>query len=298
MIVIPKQQDYSESNFVFCFEEIENNLHPSLQRRFFRYICERIIDHDSILFLSTHSAVAIDLFSSSDIAQILRVSREDNCSLVESVSDYLARKNLLFELGYHASDLLQCNCIIWVEGPSDAIYVRKWISLLNPDLRDGLDFQCMFYGGRLLSHCSASTPEVAAPELMSLLRINKNAILLIDSDRKSKRSRLNKTKQRLIKEVDEIGGFAWVTKGKEIENYIPKSILKDMYSNLDLTKITEYNSVPEAIASAKKIASCNKVELATASCEQFTVEMIREDANLREPLEVIVSRITEWNSSS
>lgn len=32
---------------------------------------------------------------------------------------------LLDDLGFKASDLLQSNCVIWVEGPSDRIYIKK-----------------------------------------------------------------------------------------------------------------------------------------------------------------------------
>ena len=43
---------------------------------------------------------------------------------------------------------------------------------------------------------------------------------MFDSDKASSRSRLNSTKQRLKREFDVGPGFSWVTKGREVENYL------------------------------------------------------------------------------
>lgn len=42
----------------------------------------------------------------------------------------------------------------------------------------------------------------------------------MDSDKKHNRDRINKTKLRLQREFATYGGVAWVTKGREVENYI------------------------------------------------------------------------------
>ena len=48
----------------------------------------------------------------------------------------------------------------------------------------------------------------------------------MDSDRDKPHARLNATKRRIIKEFDPSQrGFAWVTHGREIENYIPHATL-------------------------------------------------------------------------
>jgi hypothetical protein len=82
----------------------------------------------------------------------------------------------------------------------------------------------MFYGGRLLSHLSALDPEVA--EFISLRRLNRYISIMIDSDRASSRAKLNETKIRVRREFDEGPGFAWITKGREIENYIRPTVLE------------------------------------------------------------------------
>ena len=88
------------------------------------------------------------------------------------------------DLGYRASDLLQANCIIWVEGPSDRIYLKYWLKAYDPDLVEGVHYTIMFYGGRLLRHLSADDEEI--DEFINLRRINQNLVIIIDSDRKKK----------------------------------------------------------------------------------------------------------------
>ena len=59
------------------------------------------------------------------------------------------------DLGYKASDLLQTNSIIWVEGPSDRIYINFWLNEIDDSLVEGVHYSIMFYGGRLFSHLTA-----------------------------------------------------------------------------------------------------------------------------------------------
>ncbi len=93
----------------------------------------------------------------------------------------------------------------------------------------------MFYGGRLLSHLSANDPEVT--EFISLRRLNRNIAIVIDSDRSYARQSINETKKRIRDEFDQGPGFAWITKGREIENYIEPKILeitlKSIYPDFD-----------------------------------------------------------------
>ena len=59
----------------------------------------------------------------------------------------------------------------------------------------------MFYGGRLLSHLSAVDPEVE--DYISLRRLNRNLVILMDSDRGKNGARINETKRRVRGEFDQ-----------------------------------------------------------------------------------------------
>ena len=91
----------------------------------------------------------------------------------------------------------------------------------------------MFYGGRLLSHLSAEDIEV--DEFISLRKLNRNISIMIDSDKSELNADINSTKKRVCEEFDIGSGFAWITEGREIENYIDPtlldSVVKKLYSD-------------------------------------------------------------------
>ena len=138
---------------------------------------------------------------------------------VQTIRDPGAQFQLCRALGYQSSDLLQANCIVWVEGPSDRLYLTHWLSEIAAELVEGIHYSVMFYGGRLLAHLSAMDPELT--EFISLVGLNRNMAVLMDSDRTKSGERLNATKLRVRREVSDGDGLVWVTDGREIENYYP-----------------------------------------------------------------------------
>jgi AAA15 family ATPase/GTPase len=105
------------SDFMFAFEELENNLHPAVQRRLFLYLRRLAENEGCHFFLTTHSNVVIDLFGTDRLAQILHVTHDRTCARVQTISTYLHKRNVLQDLEIRASDLLQSNVVVWVEGP-------------------------------------------------------------------------------------------------------------------------------------------------------------------------------------
>jgi len=178
--LVPVVAQKKISDFVFAFEELENNLHPALLRRLLSYLYERAQNDRCVFFLTTHSNVEIDLFNKNEDAQIVHVTHDGEKAYCRTVKTYIDNMGVLDDLDVRASDLLQSNVVIWVEGPSDRIYLNKWIDLYSEGkLSEGNHYQCVFYGGRLLSHLSSKDPE-SVDEGVSILRVNRNAIVLND----------------------------------------------------------------------------------------------------------------------
>lgn len=144
------------------------------------------------------------------------------------------RFGICVDLGYKASDLLQANAVVWVEGPSDRIYLKYWIASLDEELVESIHYSIMFYGGRLLSHLSGDDMESdeEVEQFVNLVALNRNSAIVIDSDRRSASDPLNQTKSRIIEEFSRSRGPAWVTAGREIENYIPHETLQGAVKNV------------------------------------------------------------------
>lgn len=290
-------------DYIFAFEELENNLHPSLHRRLLLYLRDIAEKEGCHFFLTTHSNVSIDLFSKDEMAQIIHLIHDGRSATARTVNTHVARSEILDDLEFRASDLLQSNGIIWVEGPSDRIYFNRWIELMSDGkLREGTDYQCVFYGGRLLAHLSADDPNSDHNDLIKILRVNRNAILIMDSDLKGPEGDITPTKKRMRKELRAIGGFAWVTAGREVENYISKQALSKFYSKKNLRTLAKTESFPKYLNKIKpgegKRFESNKVRYAARICPHITREGVAETLNLETQVSTAIKHIRVWNGKN
>ena len=193
-----------------------------------------------------------------------------------------------------ASDLFQSNGIIWVEGPSDRIYINRWLQVFcDSKFIEGSDYQFLYYGGKLLSHYSAD--EKTQADLINILTTNQNAAIIIDSDRKKKSSRINATKVRVRDEFSRINGFCWITQGKEIENYIPAAAINEKYGSR-LNDIGQYELFPEYIGRVMKNFSSQKVPFSKGIVEHITNENSRQMLDLEKQIRKLYETIQKWNN--
>lgn len=294
LLIIPEIKKYNDEQIhFFAFEELENNLHPALQRRLFDYLFQYGKDHpNAYIFLTTHSHIAINTFANKPDTQILHVKKENGISTIDTIDSFISKTHVLEDLDVRASDLFQSNGIIWVEGPSDRIYIKRWLEIWgDKDLIEGADYQFLYYGGRLLSHYTTEETE----DLINILSTNINAAIVIDSDKRSKQGHINDTKKRIQKEFEEKGMLCWITEGKEIENYLPYGAINLAYSSKLKTNCKQYELFPDYIESVCKNFSGKKIEFAKKVAPYISDDDASNILGVKEMIIELSEKIKKWN---
>jgi len=306
--VIPHIEQKPKHTYVYAFEELENNLHPALLRRLFRYLEEYAVDNNVHIFLTTHSSTALDLFGSSDKAQIVSVTHDGKSAHAKTISAHFDQLSVIAELGAKPSDLLQANGIIWVEGPSDRVYINKWIQLFSDGKwREGRDYQCAFYGGALLARLEVIEPK-DEKDFVNLLQINPNMVLVCDGDRTDKTGKSSVLKERVARikqQVERIpNSYIWITDAKEIENYLPGELLSVYAANGTPADPSQYQRFFPSKKTDKGFSylesqlgrkSIDKMELALETAPRMTKEMMRLRFDLEKQMTAIIDKIARWN---
>jgi len=240
MLVVPKIEGKQLQSYVFAFEEVENNLHPSMVRNLLGFIKSKTapdldgsVDSCPQVFLTTHSSVALDYFAGDELAQVIHVSHDGESARTRTIDHSSNLLEVIWDLGTRPSDVLQANGVIWVEGPSDRIYLNKWIELFSDGrLQEGRHYQCAFYGGGLLSNLEVKHDEDSDGTLINLLKINPNAVVVSDSDQDKKGAHLKARVRRIRDEfalLDKERTMHWILEGREIENYLTTEVLMPVF---------------------------------------------------------------------
>lgn len=290
---------HRRTRFIFALEELENNLHPAVLRRLIRFVVRFVRMCGAHLVLSTHSSVEIDLLASMEDCQVVHVDRTEGCTRCRRVTTAIAVGDILDDLDIRASDLLQSNSVIWVEGPSDRIYMKAWIEAVDPRLIDGVHYLCVSYGGRLLAHLRAGESE--ATDAMDLLRVNRQTVVLMDSDRRKRGARLLESKRRVANEVKASGGVVWITKGREIENYLPPQVIQQAFGlTSEPPRIGLYEEFVAYLRRLRGVPkrdwSRGKIKLAELTRPHFDTASMTGHFDLLLRVTSICKAIRGWNS--
>ncbi|WP_171938738.1 ATP-dependent nuclease [Herbaspirillum rubrisubalbicans] len=174
--------DLIESGSICVIEEPETHLHPRLQIPVIQELARIAKDKKLQLLIATHSPTFINPKIWHDEITGLSTTIFHVSGKNISVAN---RGKLLDSLGAKVSDLLQTNCVIWVEGPSDRMYIRHWLEAMIkeyklPALYENEHFSFALYGGSCLGHFDASDSEIE--DTISMLSLNRNSFVVMDRD--------------------------------------------------------------------------------------------------------------------
>ena len=245
-------------NTIVCVEEPELHMHPKMQRNFVEFLATKTPSNQ--YFIATHSAHLINTVHNPTCAEkikIFRIKSENGWSQIESSvsGDNYSLFRTLESMGYRASDILQVPFIIFVEGQSDAVYIREWIKLADSRLKVGVHYEFMSYGGRSFYYLSGEEIDTKQADalynkLTELPKIVRNLAIVFDSDLGTEEipqpgTNTTYDKKVEIKEAVENNnqnrnsGIGWITEGREIENFVPPEYIcefqkiRTTYQNLE-----------------------------------------------------------------
>ena len=91
--------------------------------------------------------------------EILHLKSEESATIPHLVDADKDMRDTLNDIGIFPSDVLVADHVIWVEGPSDRVYLRHWISLIFPDLKEYADYTIMTFGGDGISQFTVDEDE-------------------------------------------------------------------------------------------------------------------------------------------
>ncbi|MEE9506215.1 MAG: AAA family ATPase [Thermoplasmata archaeon] len=275
---------FSECSVV-AIEEPENSLHPSGQRSVFELLKRLSKKYRKQIVITSHSGVFIDR---SKDAKLFRVSCVNRETVVDSVNEPSDIVKILDDLGFKPSYALLSNGVIWVEGPSDRIYVRRWLELMDVDTEE-LGISILPYGGANLKHISVE----------DFMTLNRNFVVMMDSEKKSSgdRPKGHKRKTELKKKIEETGNYAWITKRRAIDNYVPSRVIMDKYG-LRKFSIGAYQKLSEqvtkAAATERIFCSYRKVRDSIELAQGMTLEDLKKNDELWTEMKKVESEVRGW----
>ena len=200
-------------------EEPESHLHESAQRR----LIEQVVQHRGArqVFIATHSPVFVNEFPDANVYRITR--GPDGVATVHACVDRASQREVLNGLGVLPSSLTQTNCVLWVEGPTETRLVRHWLTLVAPDLKVHQHYEFAETGGSNLASLAADLPGSAEGEhLRDIMRVCRNNFMICDRD-----AGIDKQPSKQpVKAIEAlVGHHHWITRGYEIEWYIPPAVI-------------------------------------------------------------------------
>ncbi len=264
ILVLYKLFTADQGAWIFI-EEPEINLHPGLQRIFLQTLLHDpwVRALDLRIFLTTHSnhLVGMAMHHPGEIS-VFAVSPEPT-----ETSTFLVRTvqgpelGLLDELGVDNASVFLANCSLWVEGPSDRIYVRALLAAharaKGSQLREDLDFAFFEFGGSNFKHYAFGAGHGDPAKIRAQFVANRVFLLADHDDDPTKYARLH--------EAAGAGGpFEFVTTepAREIENLLSITALKAIFRHqrevidrtlrtIDPESLPWHTITPEALLSHK-----------------------------------------------
>jgi predicted ATP-dependent endonuclease of OLD family len=283
---------YKKENVVLCIEEPELTLHPSMQRKLLETFSNDKYSKNTQIFITTHSNHLLDI--TLDYSNISIYSFEKTEDEKFTIKNNTQNKEILDLLGIRNSSVFLSNCIIWVEGISDRLYIKKYLQLYQDTLdsknrfEEDKHYSILEYSGGNITHFNFFNQDVL--DKIDVSAINKNNFLIADNDGYDPRTGkeyLNVKHtikgERLQQLYNQLPNNFWAYH-KEIEYLLPLIILNEVKTTkyvaddfghnliLDNTNFEEYDEKLKYIKNIKQ-------EIGISDKREYAEKMIKEIGN-------------------
>ena len=279
-----KKEERNAPNIIYAFEEPETSQHPDHQHKLIDAFLSLSEREDTQIILTTHSLGIAGLLP---IENLRFLYKQDDKVIVEYGSDGILEKiakslGILPSIDKDKIDKLKL--IVCVEGPTDVEFFKRLSKIINDDLK--VDFEndpriiIIPLGGSTLKYWVDNH---------YLRKLGLPEIHIYDGDKKENERKAGQINSR----SDDSTGF--VTRKREIENYVHPNIVKDIFSlndeeltNLiDLSK-TDWIADWDKIDVPKKLMkiyenkgwsiqeSKIKEKICTEGIERMSIELFKE----------------------
>ncbi len=226
-------------DYIFAVEEPENGIHPGLQRKMVESF-RQLADKGHQVIVTTHSPI---FAGASPIEDLVLIEREAGRAVVRGVwasnidqEQFLS--NVADQLGVKSSDqIVGYNAVLFVEGEGDVTFWRivakkfKECGYIEADF-DDRKIGVIPVGGSNLGWWVNSK---------AIRRLNRRFAVVVDSDKKDQNDCVSSRKSHWKQECESYGGVFFITRKREIENYIhPRALQSVEYYNERYQKYQDY----------------------------------------------------------
>ena len=271
-----------DANLILAVEEPENCLHPGLQRELaasFRELAEQGVQ----VIVTSHSPV---FAGASPIDDLVLIERVDGAARAVQPPD---PAHVAEQLGVEPADSITgFNACVFVEGPDDILFWNTVATRLKADGLIPADLKekrigLLPAGGDNLKHWV---------NVRALGRLSRRFAVIMDSDRTKSSVHLSDEKVLRQKECEAQGGMCFISRKREIENYLhPEAIRRHMVAMGRTTykqKFDDFTDMKDAYG--KRIIEAVKH---MSSAEILSQDRYEEDGVEHHELKEIIEALLE-----
>lgn len=237
MIAVFKAFQYQDRQVRLFIEEPELTMHPSVQR----VLIQALLEFPKLqIFLTTHSNHFLDLVY--DYPEQISIFSFKQSSTEEKfeIENQNKQTQVLDLLGVRNSSVYLTNSVIWTEGVTDRMLIRKLLELKRGfDYKEDYHYAFAEYGGGNLANFDFLETNDDEEEKVRVSTISRKNYLIMDNDNKFEGDVFNRREH--IKSL--LGTDSVFDRHIEIENLIPYKVWLNVVEKMVVRKRIQMKSI-------------------------------------------------------